>query len=203
MVFAISNIIIQSSINKLGSDVMAASSAAFNIEIFAYYILNSFGQACTTFVGQNFGANQPERCIKATKIAFLQDMVITVSMSLLILLLGKPLLHIFNSDAAVISVGMIRLKYVLLSEGINVVIEIVSGCMRGYGRSFVPAIICMAGICGVRITWVYTAFQQQQDFSTLLKAYPLSWMATAAALVIAYTIMRRFTMKKFFAQKKG
>lgn len=203
MVFAISNIIIQSSINKLGSDVMAASSAAFNIEIFAYYILNSFGQACTTFVGQNYGANQPDRCIKATKIAFLQDMVITVSMSLLILLLGKPLLHIFNSDAAVISVGMIRLKYVLLSEGINVVIEIVSGCMRGYGRSFVPAIICMAGICGVRITWVYTAFRQQQDFSTLLKAYPLSWIATAAALVVAYTVMRRFTMKRFFAKDQG
>ena len=88
MVFAISNIIIQSSINKLGSDVMAASSAAFNIEIFAYYILNSFGQACTTFVGQNYGAKQPERCIRATKIALAQDMIVTVVMSMLILLAG-------------------------------------------------------------------------------------------------------------------
>ena len=199
MVFAISNITIQSSINKLGEDVMAASSAAFNIEIFAYYILNSFGQACTTFVGQNYGAGLPKRCVRATKIAFAQDMVITVIMSLLIFLAGKPLLHIFNPDSTVAAVGMIRLKYILLSEGINVVIEIISGCMRGYGRSFVPAIICTAGICGVRIIWVYTAFKSHKTFSMLLKAYPLSWIVTAAALVAAYTIMRRKTMKNFFA----
>ena len=198
MVFAISNIIIQSSINKLGSDVMAASSAAFNIEIFAYYILNSFGQACTTFVGQNYGAKQPERCIRATKIALAQDMIVTVVMSMLILLAGKPLLHIFNPDPTVISVGMIRIKYVLLSEGINVIIEIMSGCMRGYGRSFIPALICTVGICGVRITWVYKVFSHHKTFSTLLKAYPLSWAVTCAALVTAYTILRRKTMKGFF-----
>ncbi len=203
MVFAISNIIIQSSINKLGSDVMAASSAAFNIEIFAYYILNSFGQACTTFVGQNYGAKQPDRCIKATKIALVQDMVITVVFSMLILLAGRPLLHIFNSNEAVISVGMIRIKYVLLSEGINVIIEIMSGCMRGYGRSFIPALICTVGICGVRITWVYKVFAYHKTYATLLKAYPLSWAATCAALVIAYTILRRITMKDFFEVKSA
>ena len=201
MVFAISNIIIQSSINKLGSDVMAASSAAFNIEIFAYYILNSFGQACTTFIGQNYGAKNPQRCIRATKLALAQDMIITVVMSLLILLAGKPLLHIFNSDPTVISVGMIRLRFVLLSEGINVVIEILSGCMRGYGRSFIPAIICTAGICGVRIGWVYTGFTRSKTFSNLLVAYPLSWVVTGTALVIAYTIMRKKTMKDFFESK--
>ena len=201
MVFAISNIIIQSSINKLGSDVMAASSAAFNIEIFAYYILNSFGQACTTFIGQNYGAKNPQRCIRATKLALAQDMIITVVMSLLILLAGKPLLHIFNSDPTVISVGMIRLRFVLLSEGINVVIEILSGCMRGYGRSFIPAIICTAGICGVRIGWVYTGFTRSKTFSNLLIAYPLSWVVTGTALVIAYTIMRKKTMKDFFESK--
>ncbi|MBQ8965494.1 MATE family efflux transporter [Ruminococcus sp.] len=202
MVFAISNILIQSSINKLGSDVMAASSAAFNIEIFAYYILNSFGQGATTFVGQNYGAKNPERCIRATKIAMAQDMVITVVMSLLILLVGRHLLHIFNPDPEVVRIGSIRLKYILLSEGINVVIEILSGCMRGYGRSIVPALICTAGICGVRITWVYTAFRHSQTFSTLLIAYPLSWAATGTALVIAYTILRRHTMKPFFQESK-
>ena len=201
MVFAISNIIIQSSINKLGSDVMAASSAAFNIEIFAYYILNSFGQACTTFIGQNYGAKNPQRCIRATKLALAQDIIITVVMSLLILLAGKPLLHIFNSDPTVISVGMIRLRFVLLSEGINVVIEILSGCMRGYGRSFIPAIVCTAGICGVRIGWVYTGFTRSKTFSNLLIAYPLSWVVTGTALVIAYTIMRKKTMKDFFESK--
>lgn len=55
-VFALANVVIQSAINSLGTVVMAASSAAFNIEVFAYDVLNSFSQACTTFVGQNYGA---------------------------------------------------------------------------------------------------------------------------------------------------
>lgn len=61
-VFAVANIVIQSPINSLGTVIMAASSAAYNIEIFAYDILNSFSQACTTFVGQNYGAGQFKRC---------------------------------------------------------------------------------------------------------------------------------------------
>lgn len=61
-VFAVSNIVIQSAINSLGKVVMAASSAAYNIEIFAYDVMNSFSQACTTFVGQNYGAKQIKRC---------------------------------------------------------------------------------------------------------------------------------------------
>lgn len=61
-VFAIANIVIQASINSLGTVVIAASSAAFNIEVFAYDVLNSFSQACTTFVGQNYGAGNLKRC---------------------------------------------------------------------------------------------------------------------------------------------
>lgn len=59
-VFAITNIAVQSAINSLGTITIAASSAAFNLEIFAYYIFNSFSQACTTFVGQNYGAGNIE-----------------------------------------------------------------------------------------------------------------------------------------------
>ncbi len=59
-VFAIANIAVQSAINSLGTITIVASSAAFNLEIFAYYIFNSFSQACTTFVGQNYGAGNIE-----------------------------------------------------------------------------------------------------------------------------------------------
>ena len=55
-VFSFANIVIQSAINTLGTVAIAASSAAFNVEILAYDVLNSFSQACTTFVGQNYGA---------------------------------------------------------------------------------------------------------------------------------------------------
>ena len=121
---------------------------------------------------------------------------ITVVVSSLILLFGKPLLGIFNSEPKIASVGIIRLFFILAPEAINAVMEIMSGSMRGYGYSLVPAIITFAGVCGIRITWVYTAFQISPTFLTLMIVYPVSWAITAAVLVIAYFLfMRRFKTK--------
>lgn len=198
MLFSFSNIILQSALNGLGENVMAGSSAAFNIEIIIYYIINAFGQTCTTFIGQNYGAAKPDRCIKVLKIILIQDMIFTVSGAIIILVFGKYLLGLFNGDSEVIKTGMIRLKYILCAEFLNVFIEVISGCMRGFGYSFVPALICMFGICGVRITWRYTAFMRCANFETLMTAYPISWGVTAFALIIAYIFLKRSKLRSFF-----
>lgn len=85
-VFAVSNIVIQSAINSLGKVVMAASSAAYNIEIFAYDVMNSFSQACTTFVGQNYGAKQIKRCKRMLALCLIEDAIATASAIILVLL---------------------------------------------------------------------------------------------------------------------
>ena len=95
-VFAIANIVIQSAINSLGTVVIAASSAAFNIEILAYYVLNSFSQACTTFVGQNYGAGDVKRCKKTLILCLIEDAIASASAIVLILICGKSLLSIFS-----------------------------------------------------------------------------------------------------------
>lgn len=202
MVFSFSNLIIQSSINKLGANVMAGSAAAFNIEIFAYYVINSFGQACTTFTGQNYGAGKPSRCRRVLMLSLVMDMVATVAMSIGILIFGKQLLAIFNGDPAIIETGMIRLKYILTMEFVNVLIEVLSGFMRGFGYSFVPALICTFGICGVRIGWIYTVFPHHQTFPTLMTAYALSWAVTALAMIAAYQFMKRTHLRSFFSKSQ-
>lgn len=202
MVFSFSNLIIQSSINKLGANVMAGSAAAFNIEIFAYYVINSFGQACTTFTGQNYGAGKPSRCRRVLILSLVMDMVATVAMSIGILIFGKQLLAIFNGDPAIIETGMIRLKYILTMEFVNVLIEVLSGFMRGFGYSFVPALICTFGICGVRIGWIYTVFPHHQTFPTLMTAYALSWAVTALAMIAAYQFMKRTHLRSFFSKNE-
>ena len=85
-VFAIANIVIQSAINSLGTVVIAASSAAFNIEILAYYVLNSFSQACTTFVGQNYGAGDVKRCKKTLILCLIEDAIASASAIVLFLI---------------------------------------------------------------------------------------------------------------------
>lgn len=191
MVFSLSNLCIQSAINSLGADVIAASAAAFNVEIFAYFVLNSFGQACTTFVGQNLGAGNMERYRRATRICMVQDFVFTAAISGVILLSGHALLRIFNTDPEVVRIGYIRILILISAELVNVVIEILSGAMRGHGQSLIPAIVSLVGICGVRIIWVYTVFPFSKTFATIMAAYPLSWAITALVLVISYFMMMR------------
>ncbi len=189
-VFSLSNLCIQSAINSLGEDVMAASSAALNIEIIIYYIVNSFGQAATTFVGQNYGAGNIKRCRRITGTALLQNIIFTVTVSLIILAAGKFLLRLFNSDTQVIEYGYIRLKFILAAEGLTSVMETLSGAMRGYGKSLVPAVTTFAGVCGIRIVWVYTVFKGLGTYASLISVYPISWAVTAAALILAYYLAR-------------
>lgn len=150
-VFAVANIVIQSAINSLGTVVMAASSAAYNIEIFAYDVLNAFSQACTTFVGQNYGAGQLKRCRKVLILCIIEDAIATASAIVLILLTGKALLSLFNSDPQVVSVGYTRLIMVFSAYTFSMLYENMSGYMRGFGFSLIPAVVTTLGICGVRI----------------------------------------------------
>ena len=184
MIFSFANIVIQSAVNSLGTTVMAASAAAYNLEIFSYYIMNSFGQTCTTFVGQNYGAGKNDRCRKTVRLCLLQSAVGTIVSGGLILLFSRPLLSIFNQDPDVIATGQIRLKYIFFAYLFSFVQEGLSGYLRGFGVSFIPAACAVIGICGVRLTWIFTVFQRAPSFSTIMQVYPLSLGITAAAILI-------------------
>ena len=191
MVFSISNILIQSAVNSLGTDVVAGSSAAGNLEIIGYFVVNSFSQACTTIIGQNFGANQPERCHKTLMISLVESWIVGGTVSFLIIIFGKQLLRLFNSDPNVIAFGYQRLFWILSFEVINGTIDIISGAMRGYGESLTPALIALVCICGVRIVYIFTYFASHRSFTTLMLAYPISWIITVIVISAAYLIMRK------------
>ena len=191
MVFSVSNMTVQSAVNSLGSQVMAASSAAFNIEILTYYLINAYGQACTTFTGQNFGAGKTDRCRRTLKLCLLHNAVGTIGLAALLIALRRPLLGFFNSDAEVIRFGAIRLCIILSGEVLNGVNEIISGALRGYGHSLGPALMTLIGICGTRITWVTTVFRMHTSFSVLMLVYPISWVVTAVVLTIYYLSNRK------------
>ena len=187
MIFSFANIIIQSAVNSLGTTVMAASSAAYNLEVFAYYIMNSFGQACTTFVGQNYGAGKGERCRRVLKLCLLQSLLSTAAASGLILLFSRQLLGIFNTDPEVIAVGQIRLAYIFFAYLFSFAQEGLSGYLRGFGVSFIPAACAVVGICGVRLTWIFTVFRQSPSFPTIMQVYPIS-LGTTAVAILAVTL---------------
>lgn len=189
-IFAISNIVIQSAINSLGTVVMAASSAAFNIEIITYDILNSFSQACTTFTGQNFGAGELHRCRRTLVLCLIEGAVTLAAAITAILFFGKPLLSLFNSDPEVISTGYIRLMMVMLSHSFSLLYEVISGYLRGFGISLVPALLTIFGVCGIRIAWIQFVFPESRTFQTIMTAYPVSLSATALLILLALIFYR-------------
>ncbi len=189
-VFAIANIVIQAAINSLGTIVIAASSAAFNIEIFAYYIMNSFSQACTTFVRQNYGARQMKRCKKTLALCLIEDVIASAAAILIILFVGRQLLAIFNHDPQVIELGYTRLLLVFTAYIFSMMYELMSGYLRGFGISLVPALLTILGVCGVRIAWVYGVFPSSRTFHTLMMAYPISLSVTAVLIFIALIVYR-------------
>ncbi len=189
-VFSISNIIIQSAINSLGTIVMAASSAAFNVECFAYYVLNSFSQACTTFVGQNYGAGKIDRCKRTLALSLVEDAVASALAIAVVLLSGKYLLWVFNHDPEVIEIGYTRLKILFFAYIFSMLYEIMSGYMRGFGISLTPAILTTVGVCGIRIAWINLVFPKSPTFETIMNVYPISLSATAVLIMIALLAIR-------------
>lgn len=189
-VFAIANIVIQSAINSLGTVVIAASSAAFNIEIFAYDVLNSFSQACTTFVGQNVGAGQMDRCRKTLILCLIEDAIASATTILLVLFAGKSLLSLFSNDPQVIELGYTRLLLIFAAYTFSMLYENMSGYLRGFGISLAPAILTVIGVCVVRIVWIYTVFPSHRTFRTIMMAYPLSLGITALLIFIALMCYR-------------
>lgn len=189
-VFSLSNIVVQSAINSLGKVTMAASSAAFNVEVMAYYILNSFGQACTTFVGQNYGAGQIDRCRKALKLCLIESVIATACAVCIALLSGKYLIALFNNDPEVIRLGMVRMKFIFMSYIFSTIYDCMSGYMRGFGISLTPALLTIFGVCGTRIIWIYTVFPMSQTFETIMQVYPISLAINMVLIFCALIITR-------------
>jgi len=186
VVFSFSNLLIQGAINSLGAETMAASVAAFTIEINCFSFLNAFGQAATTFVGQNYGAGQMARCRRVTRVVAGLSLLFLSCLAALILLFARDLLRFINPNPLVVELGMVRIFRVVVPEAISSIMDTLSGSLRGYGLSLPPALITLITVCGVRITWVYVLFPMNRTFGWLMTCYGVSWGICCVFMAIAY-----------------
>lgn len=189
--FSISNVIIQSSINSFGSVVMSGNAAALNIEGFMFVCLNAFHQTTLNFTGQNMGANQYKRAKKIFIINMFCVFTVGLIISICVYLAGPHLLKIYLPDSAdAVTVGQLRLKCLCLSYCLLGMMDVSGGGLRGMGVSFIPMLISVLGVCGVRIGWIYTIFQIPEFHTpeTIYLSYTVSWGITFIAQTIAYFI---------------
>ncbi len=208
--FSISNVILQSSVNALGSVFMSGHAAACNLEGFLYTTINSLHQSSLNFTGQNIGARRYDNVKKVVAICMCCAVIIGSVFGFVLYLLGEPLLSIYITDSPeAIRYGMIRMAYVLLPYFSIGLMEVMSGVLRGMGASISPMLISVIGVCGLRIGWVYTGYQLFNNAPIETRAimlylvYPASWIVTAMADYIAYRIIMKKQQQKLNARMKA
>lgn len=196
--FAISNVLIQSSVNSFGDIFISGNAAAANIEGFVFTSLNAFHQTAVNFIGQNTGAGQYRRVSRILWICLGCVTAVGLSLGTLAWALGPRLLSIYITDSQeAIGYGMVRLAYICLPYFLCGVMDVSTGALRGLGTSLVPMLISILGVCGVRIGWIYTIFQIPRFHTPpcLYLSYTFSWTLTFLGQMIAFIIVYRKQVK--------
>lgn len=173
---------------------MAASAAAFIIEGNIYCFVNGFSQATTTFVGQNYGARNLRRCFRITKVAFGVEAAFLLVVTVPVLFFSPELIRLFNGDPNVVALGTKRL-FTSPGRSTSMASSTSSPDPARLWLFLPPAVVVLVGICGVRITWLYTVFAAHRDFLVLMAAYPASWLVTAIVLTFVYQSCRKHIVR--------
>lgn len=198
--FAISNVMIQSSVNSFGDVLMSGNAAAANLEGFVYVMLNAFHQTAVNFIGQNVGAHQYERVKKILWICLGCVTVVGLTAGVTVYSFGEPLLSIYITDSQeAIAYGMIRLGMICVPYFLCGLMDVSTGALRGMGASVAPMIISVLGVCGIRIGWIATIFQIEQFHTPrcLYFSYTVSWTITFVAQMIAFSQVYRKQVREF------
>lgn len=199
LVFSLSNVVIQSSINLFGEAVIAGNSAAASIEGFVYMAMNSCYQSTLSFTSQNLGAGKYERINKILLSGLLCVVVVWAILGLgVCMTLSRQLLSIYTSGNASIEAGAQRMLYVCGTYFLCGIMEVLVGSLRGMGYSVTPMLVSLIGACGLRLVWLASVFQIEQFHTpdTVYLSYPFSWIITDAALVVCFFICRHRLKKK-------
>ena len=193
--FAISNVIIQSSVNAFGDVLMSGNAAAANIEGFVYVAINAFAQTSINFIGQNKGARQYNRVIRTLFICLGCVTVVGIGAGLITYSFAPTLLSLYITDSPeAISYGIIRMTWICLPYFVCGLMDSTTGALRGLGASVTPMFISVLGVCGIRIGWIYTVFSLPQFHTPegLYISYPISWVITfIIEFIVFFFIFRR------------
>jgi len=189
--FSVSNMTIQTAINSLGSYASAGSAAALNFDFLTYYVVAAFTQAAVTFTSQNFAAGDHERCRKVFTLTMSAGVILTGLVCLVCAVWRTEILSLYTVNPEVLRYAEVRMIHAVAFLWMCNIYEVSGGCLRGMGYSMLPSMLVLIGCCALRIVWVYTVFAWLKDFGVLMDVYPVSWLITGTATMIAYYSIRR------------
>ena len=192
-IFAVANLFIQAGVNTFDAVVVEGNAAAANADALVYDVMAALYTACASFMSQNVGARRPERVIRSYRISLALSFGVAAVMSAGLVLLGRPFLSLFTTDAAVADAGLTRLRIMGCSYAFSAFMDCSIAASRGLGKTLVPTVIVVLGSCVFRVIWVYTVFAHFHTILSLYLLYIFSWTLTGTAEILYFArIYRRY-----------
>ena len=188
MVTAVGGMILQFFVNDLGASAVAAYAASTKIRSVIGEFSNALGMTFMTFVGQNYGANKPERVKKGMWTALGMGVVYTVITGILLLVFADPIIRLFTNDDAVAACGETAMKYFCPFYFLLAIMNVLAGAVRGTGKSIPPMLILLFAMCIFRIFWIWLVVPLFPTIDGVYLLYPVSW-------VIGVVLMALYTWK--------
>lgn len=195
VMYGLSNVIIQAGINSLGTNTVAAWASYSKIDGLFWMMVNAFGISVTTFVGQNYGAGRLDRVRAGVKSCMTMTVAASVMMSVLIFNWGIYGYQLFTTDQEVIQIGIAMMRYLSPVYVTYVSIEILSGALRGVGDSWIPMVMCLFGVCALRVGWILFAVPLNRNIYMIMFSYPLTWVITTLMFFIYYEFFSQLGRK--------
>lgn len=186
VLFAITNIAIQSAVNTFGTDTSAAWSAFGKLDAIFWMVSTAFGISITTFVGQNYGAGKTDRVRRSVRVCILIDLVVSTLLVLFLIIARMFLFRLFTADETVIQIGCDMLILITPWYVVYVFIEVLAGALRGVGDVIVPVIITLLGVCVLRIIWLAAVLKITPTIPAIIFSYPVTWCITALTFIVYY-----------------
>ena len=113
--FAISNTVIQSSVNSFGEICMSGAAAAGSIDAYVYTSTSAFGQTAVNFVGQNYGAKQFDRVIKVMKLTVVCATAVTTTAFLVGEFAPELIVRCFTDNAELTALSVNGMRIMVLA----------------------------------------------------------------------------------------
>lgn len=202
-IFSVANLFIQAGVNSFSTVVVEGNSAAGNVDNLVYAVMNAFYIACSSFVGQNFGAGKVDRVRKSYLLTLGYAALAAAVFGGLFLLFGRQFLSLFTPEAEVIDAGLQRIAVMCFSFPLSALMDNTTAASRGLGKGLVPMILVFLGSCVFRVIWIYTVFAYFHTIGSLYLLYPFSWLITGTAEIAYFVYCYRKYVRLLEASPAG
>ena len=202
-IFSVANLFIQAGVNSFSTVVVEGNSAAGNVDNLVYAVMNAFYIACSSFVGQNFGAGKVDRVRKSYLLTLGYAALAAAIFGGLFLLFGRQFLSLFTPEAEVIDAGLQRIAVMCFSFPLSALMDNTTAASRGLGKGLVPMILVFLGSCVFRVIWIYTVFAYFHTIGSLYLLYPFSWLITGTAEIAYFVYCYRKYVRLLEASPAG